>query len=176
MNWPALFELIGKAISACAAAAGAWWALDKWRRRDEHFPRIYFEVSINFLGEHESQTVVELVAVLANNGVVPLRIHELGFEVLGLKSTDPLVRGGPDIREQIRFPHLVEKGRFVPEDWGYTFIYPGVKTEYNFVSSIPPGFRFLRIQGDFAYSRGRTHHAAKILEVPRYEKTQTAAV
>jgi hypothetical protein len=167
MDWSHLFELLGKAVSALAAAAGAWWAIEKWRKRDEHFPRVYFEVSVNFIGIMAEQFVVELAASLENKGVVPLKIHDFTFRLLGLKDTDPLARGGEEIRGQLRFPHLLEEGAFIPVDWEYSLVYPGVKTEYNFVASIPGDVTYVRMQGDFKYlPRGDTHHAAKVLKVP----------
>lgn len=167
MDWSALFEVLGRAVTAFAAVAGAWWAVEKWRARDEHFPRIYFEVSVNFLGYKDEQMVVELIATLENKGVVPLRVRNFAFRLRGLKKTDPLTRGGKEIRGQLQFPHVLEDGAFFPPDWGYSFVYPGVKTEYNYVASIPEDVSYVRIQGDFEYfGTGETHHAAKVLKVP----------
>lgn len=167
MDWSQLFELLGKAVTAGAAVVGAWWALEKWHRRDEHFPRVYFEVSINFLGGNDEYVLVELIATLENKGVVPLKIRNFSFKLLGLRAADSWLRGGEEIRGQLRFPHILEKGAFVPADWAYTFVYPGVKTEYNYVAAIPSDVSYVRIQGDFEYlSSGASHHAAKVLKVP----------
>ena len=46
-------------------------------------------------------------------------------------------------------------------------MYPGVKTEHNFVVSIPADVEYVRMQGDFEYLSGdASHHAAKVLKVP----------
>jgi hypothetical protein len=167
MDWSHLFELLGKIVSILAAIAGGWWAVEKWRKRDEHFPRVYFEVDVNFLGSKDGQLVVELLAMLENRGVVPLKIKNFTFKLRGLKDSDDLVRGGTEIRRQLRFPHLLEEGTFVPPDWAYSFVYPGIKTEYNYVASISAEIAFVRMQGDFEYLRTEeTHHAAKVLKVP----------
>jgi hypothetical protein len=167
MEWSPAFEFIGKFVSIVAAIVGAWWAIEKWRKRDEHFPRIYFEVSVNFLGTQNDKFVTELVAILENKGVVPLKIKEFSFRLLGLKVTDALEKGGNEVRHQLLFRHVIEEGIFIPKDWNYSFIYPGVKTEYNFVTIVSSEFSFIRIQGDFMYvDTGRTHHAARILKVP----------
>jgi hypothetical protein len=77
-----------------------------------------------------------------------------------------LARGGKEIRGQLRFPHVLEEGAFLPPDWEYSFVYPGVKTEYNYIASIPQDVSYVRMQGDFEYPRtGTTHHAAKVLKV-----------
>lgn len=168
MDSSLLFETLGKVVSALGAVVGAWWAFERWRKRDEHFPRVCFEVSVNFVGSKNGQIVVELISTLDNKGLVPLKIKNFTFKLLGLRASDPLVRGGDEIRQQLRFPHLLEESVFVPEDWEYSFVYPGVKTEYNFVTSIPPDVEYVRMQADFEYlPSGQTHHAAKVQKVPR---------
>jgi len=162
-----LFQSIGVLVSTLAALAGVWWGFEKWRRRDEHFPRVYFEVGVNFLGVKDSEIVVELIATIENKGVVPLKIRNFSFKLLGLSESDRLQKGSASIRGQINFPNLLEEGLFIGDNWNYTFIYPGVKTEYNYVAAIPSDLQFVRMQGDFEYlSPGRSHHAAKVLRVP----------
>lgn len=168
MSLEDIFTLTGQVTAVLVPLVAGWWAFEKWRKRDEHFPRISFEVSVNFVGHKDGHLVCELVAVLENKGVVPLRIRDFTFVLRGLKKSDALLRGGPDIRHQTIFPHKIDEGRFVPEDWQYSFIYPDVKTEYNFVNTIPDDTMFVRLQGDFAYQiGGGTHRAAKVLKVPK---------
>jgi hypothetical protein len=170
MDGTELFSFIGKFSSTTLALAGAWWAFEKWRQRDELFPRVAFEVSVNFLGAKNGQIVCELVATLENKGVVPLKIRDFTFVLRGLSENDPIRRGDEEIRHQVNFPIKLEEGRFVPEAWEYSFVYPGVKTEYNFIAAIPQHIAFVRMQGDFAYpAEGETHHAAKLLKVPDFK-------
>ena len=110
MDWSNFFEIVGKAVSIIAAVAGGWWAVQKWRKRDEHFPRIYLEVTANFLDRWNGEIVVELVSTLENKGVVPLKISDFTFKLLGLKQSDNLVRGTSAIRGQLNFPHAREPG------------------------------------------------------------------
>ena len=167
MEWSPLVEFISRTVTVLLAIVGAWWAVEKWRKRDEHFPRVYFEVSVNFLGRQDGQVLVELVATLENKGLVPLEIDNLTFTLRGLKATDALTPGGPEIRGQIQFPRLLQEGTFFSSRWDATFVHPGVKTDYNFVASIPDDVTHVRMQGDFEYSvSGKSHHAAKVLKVP----------
>ncbi|MEK6410596.1 MAG: hypothetical protein AABN34_27030 [Acidobacteriota bacterium] len=179
MNAPevsALFEFIGKGVTVVGAIAAGWWAFEKWRKRDEHFPRMFFEVTANFLGMQNGQLVVEVIAVLENKGVVPLKIKSFGFKLRGLRASSPLELGDQSIRGQLLFPDVLAEGTFVPASWAYSFIYPGVKTEYNFVTAIPADASFVRVQGDFEYiPSGRSHHAAKILKVPNVGVQPTPA-
>jgi len=167
MDMSSLFEGVGKLTSVAAALAGVWWGFEKWRRRDEHFPRVYFEVGVNFIGRKEQQFIVELVATLENKGVVPLKIKPFTFKLLGLMKSDAISRGGAAIRGQLLFRHMLAEGAFVPPEWDYSFIYPGVRTEYNFVTSIPFEVEYVRMQGDFTYLPSHeTHHAARVSKVP----------
>lgn len=162
-----MFELIGQMATAAAAFAAAWWGFERWRRRDEH-PRIELEVSANFLGTHHGRELVEIVATVENKGVVPLRYKNFGFKLLGLHSDDSLTRGGATVRGQVVFGSEVARGSFIPDHWEYSFIYPGVKTEYNYITDLPEGMEFVRVQADLEYMRnGESHHAAKALRVPR---------
>jgi hypothetical protein len=93
----------------------------------------------------------EVLAELENKGVVPLKINDLKFKVRGLYEDDEITKGDNAIRGQIKIPHLLLVGSWLPEHWNYTFICPGVKTEYNYVAALPLGVSFVRIEGSFTY-------------------------
>jgi hypothetical protein len=162
-------SLLGSISSLLIAAAGGIWALYKWRRSDELFPRIYFEVSCNFLGPHQTETVTEVIATIENRGLVPLRLYEFSFGMHGLKRSDDVDLSDIKIRNQLKFPHFLRDGTFISKKMEYTFVYPGIKTEYNFVTSVPEEYSFIRVHADFVYDAEKelTHHAAKIFSVPR---------
>ena len=72
---------------------------------------------------------------------------------------------------------LLKEGSWVPEDWNYTFIYPGVKTEYNYITAVSADVTFIRVEGSFSYERlGSSHHAAKLLKVPNTFEVPTIEV
>src|SRR5712664_2517816 len=98
MDWSHIFELIGKVATGGAALIGAWWALIRWKRQDELFPRINFEVSANFLGFQGDKIISELVAVLENKSQVPLKIRNFSFKLRGLGVSDALEKGPDAIR------------------------------------------------------------------------------
>lgn len=171
-----VFEFVGKGATLAATVAAGWWAVVGWRRRNELFPRVYFEISAKFVGWHQGKAVTEIVAVLENKGVVPLRIKRFGFKVRALMRADAPVMGDEKIRKQLLFPHVVAEGLFVPESWDHSFVYPGVRTEYNYVTAIPEEAAYLRVQGDFEYLEhaGQSHHAAKVLRVPEMPVSELA--
>lgn len=159
--------MVGKGVSMAAAVAGGWWAVEKWRKRDEHFPRIDFEVTANFIGVQDGSIITEVVAILENKGLVPLKIKTFRCKIQGLKGGEGLQRGGEEIRGQLLFTQELALGALIPKHWEYTFVYPGVKTQYNYVTIIPESTAFIRVQADFEYMTNReSHHTAKILKVP----------
>jgi hypothetical protein len=162
---------IGKLIPTILLLGGAIWGVEKWRRRDEHFPRMVFEVDVNFIGRKGDQIVCELVAILENKGVVPIKLKDFTFLLRGLSEKDDLCLGGKKIRNQLNFHRTLCEGTFIPDDWSWTFVYPGVRTEYNFVTMIPADTMFVRMQGDFIYAKGinNTHHAARVLSVNGFD-------
>ncbi len=157
----------GQIATALIAIGAAIWAFRKWWLRDEDFPRIAFEVNVNFVGRKDESLVCELVACLDNKGVVPIKFRDMTFVLRGIAESDKLEIGDDSIRNQLNFERVLCRGSFIPKRWKYSFIYPGVATEYNFVIAIPADIAFVRMQGDFVYERGgETHHAAKVLAVP----------
>src|SRR5688500_2881478 len=136
MLWSEAFEWIGKVATGIAALAGGYWAVVKWLRQDELFPRVDFEVSANFVGLQGEHVVTELVAVLDNKGQVPLKIRNFTFILRGLSRSASVEKGSSEIRGQLLFPVVLGEGEFVPKSWEYSFVYPGVRTEYNYVTAI----------------------------------------
>lgn len=162
-----IIDISSKIIAFAALIIGAWWGIVKYLKREEHFPRVGFEVSANFIGNQDGKVLIEVLAQLENKGVVPLKINDLKFKVRCLYENDEIERGDDSIRGQIKIPHLLLEGAWVPEHWNYTFIYPGVKTEYNYIAALPLNVSFVRVEGSFSYDRkGNSHHAAKLQKMP----------
>ena len=159
---------VGTFATGVVSTATTLWALRRWWKMDELFPRISFEVSVNFLGKKDDQIVCELLGKLENKGETPFKFREFTFTLRGLDRTDKFDKGGDDIRGPHRIPRLLVESAFVPKDWEYSFIYPGIATEYNFVTAIPDTIEYVRMQADFVYldRADESHHAAKVLKVP----------
>ena len=52
------------------------------------------------------KVVTEIVAILENKGILPLKIKHFGFKVLTLKDDDASALGDEKIRKQLLFPTL----------------------------------------------------------------------
>ncbi|BDX06507.1 hypothetical protein [Planctobacterium marinum] len=157
-----------KSLSALVAVLGGLWAVYKFYKRDEHFPRVQFDVDINFIGEKSEQHIIEVVAYLENKGVVPIKLTELEFSLRGLKHDDKLIEGDKSINRQLKLPHKVKDARWLSDTWNHTFVYPGVRTRYTHVTSIGGEYGFLLVRGLFIYESDEDFHtSAKLVEVPK---------
>src|SRR5688572_10913635 len=125
-NMEVFIDIASKIISFGVLLVGIGWGLAKFLRRDEHFPHIFFEVSANFVGVQDNQNLFEVLALLENKGVVPIKIKELKFKVRGLFQQDQIKKGDASIRGQIRIPRLLVEGSWIPEQWDSSFVYPAV--------------------------------------------------
>ncbi|WP_286262019.1 hypothetical protein [Thalassotalea atypica] len=161
------FELLGKLVSVIAAVFGFIWAFEKWWKRDEHFPRVNFDIAANIIDEKDDLIIVDVISTLENKGYVPLKIQNFDCEIRAIKSGDNLELGGEAIRNQLNFCHEVANGCFFPKEWKYSFIYPSVKTDYNFITVVPSSCEYLLVKGRFNYYKStRGHHAGVVLKIP----------
>ena len=156
-----------KSLSALLAVLGGLWAIYKFYIRDEHFPRIQFDVEINFIGKEKDQHIIEIIAYLENKGVVPIKLTELEFSLRGLKHGEELVEGNENINKQLFLPHKVKEAPWLSDTWNYTFVYPSVRTRYTHVAMVSDVYSFLLVRGLFIYESDEDFHtSAKLVQVP----------
>jgi len=125
-------------------------------------------VDVRFAGVHQSMMVTEVVAIIENKGVVPLRLSDFSCKVRSLDREDAIDETSSKIRKQVKFPHTLREASLVTKDMLHTFVYPGVRTEYSYILAIPPRVSFVRVQADFVYDKEKelSHHAARAFRVP----------
>lgn len=173
MELDEFFKYMGVAVTGIGSISGSIWAFRKWWVRDEHFPRVAFDLKVNFIDEVDSQHIVEVIAILENKGVVPLRICNFTCDIRGIKEGEKLQMGGEAIRNQLNFNVPLRSGWFIPTGWKYSFVYPSVKTDYNFVTTVASDTRYALVKCTFEYYRhlkifgnNRSHHATVVLKIP----------
>ena len=143
-----------------AIAAGGWWTYIRFVREREAVPRIQFTVAVRVIGQQASSWIVELLALVDNKGKVRHTIREFRFDLRYLNEGDQIAAGGPKIGEQVNVFRKAQEGSWMPPDWGYTFIEPGVNTRYSFISSLPSTATFALLHGRFAYEGSDDFHTA----------------
>lgn len=156
-------------IKLVVLVAGAVWAVCKWRRREEHFPRIALDVQARFIEADPGRPwVLEIVATIENKGLVPIKIKDFGFSLRVLRKADKWIWNTKARRGQLDFGDESLAEKFVTASMGYTFVSPSVRTEYTYVTALEPDVELIRINADFLYpTRGETHHAARVFAVPK---------
>ena len=168
MNTSAFFESLGKIVSVIAGLGGGYWTFLKWFKRDEHFPRIDFNMNIEVLGQKKVHTVLNIIATLENRGVVPLKIKNFVCKLRGIDRAESLELGGDEIRNQLNFKTKLGGGSYLPIKWPYAFVYPGVKTAFSYVTIVPRTTEFVLALAEFEYlANGETHHAGKVMKMPK---------
>lgn len=161
-----LIDFIESLAAVIILIAGAAWSYTKWKVRREHAPRLEFAVTVNFVGKHGDQWVVELIALLKNKGHVQHKIRDFSFDLRYLTDSDPITYGDDKINHQLYLPHEGKSGAWIPASWGWTFIEPGLKARYSHVTTIPAAAKFVLLHGRFDYPRDDFHTADRLLAVP----------
>jgi hypothetical protein len=161
-------QTVNAAAAFIALCIGGTWAYIKIRKRREHFPRVEFTVDVSFAGLQKGQWVIEVLAFVDNKGLVRHLIREFAFDLRYISHDDALEEGGESIGHQIRIPHLVKKGTWVPETWAASFIEPGLATRYSYIAAIPRDASFVLLHGKFSYEGGKYFHTAdRLIKVPK---------
>lgn len=148
-----------------------------WQREDrrrleqrEHAERIDFTVEVRFVSVQGEDWLVEVAAMLDNRGLVRHTTSELTFELRCIYPEDELSIGGADINGQIRIPHVLATGSWLPSTWAATLIEPGLTTRYSYVTRVPRRATAVLLHGAFRYAPAgeKGHHTAESLQaVPR---------
>ncbi len=161
-----IIEYIKVGSSLIAILAGIY-AFYKYFKRDELFPRVQFDVDVNFIGFQNDEIIIEIVAVLENRGVVPIKLNDLEFSLRSIKNGEELNFGDDKINGQLLFGTKIKSSSWIGKHWNYTFVYPGVKTRYTHVSKISRETKFLLLRGIFLYKNDDDFHtSAKCFKVP----------
>jgi hypothetical protein len=146
-----------------AVVIGGLWAYIKILRRREHRPRIDFSVDVAFVGEQGNQWLVDVQAFVNNEGLVRHVFRTFSFDLRCLYAGDELVEGGQQIGHQTVIPHVLKEGSWLPGDWAATFIEPGLRTRYSFVTSVPSRASFVLLHGLLVYGDSHVAHTAESL-------------
>jgi hypothetical protein len=159
-------ELIESLMKSLAIVGGGLWAYRRYFRQREGLAHIEFTVATTFVGRQNDHWLVELGACVENKGQALQKIQDFTFDLRTLDTGDAVVDGPERINHQVNFPNRVRKGSWLPADWGWTFIEPGVRTKYSYLASVPLSARFVLLHGRFGYGDAkREFHTAEAVAV-----------
>jgi hypothetical protein len=163
-----LASVVESWATAVGVVAGGIWVLFKFGIGRESFPRIRFDVDVNFIGLHGDNWIVEILGVMENKGLVPHGINDLTFNLRSLSRSDALTTGDDAIGGQVEFPNVVARGSWIPTQSGAPMeIHPGVTLRYNHVNRVPVSAGFVLVHGVLDYGKGGLQHRAdRVVKVP----------
>ena len=122
---------------------------------------------MEFVGKQGDFWIVELIGTLENKGKVQHKIGQFNFDLSAITEDDRI-----EVSEkwggQVDFAHKVLEGSFLPHEFGFFFIDPGVKAKYSYIARVPTNSTFLIFHCWFSYrdERGYSHTAERTVKVP----------
>jgi hypothetical protein len=164
---PTAFESIAAGIESLVTAAaiivGGGWALWRFVLQGENVARLEIELGMRVIGEQAGSLLTELEVVVENKGKVRHWIKDFYFNLYCLGPSDALTQGDKRINEQVLFSRQLQRKRFwIPENWIKSFIEPGVRQRYTYITAIPRDASSVLLYSEFRYSdQTRGFHTAQ---------------
>jgi len=168
-------QAVQSVATVIAIIFGGIWAYFRFIRQREHSLKVEFTIDAEFIGFQDKKWLVEIIANVENKGAVLHKISDFYFLLRYVKTADELDDGEENINFQTNIEHFRKKGYFIPQNWEYSFIEPGIKNEYKYVTTLPIEATFVLIHGKFKYQSDEHefHTAIKLKKVPSLEKSNT---
>lgn len=137
----------------------------RYGARESDRAHIESSAEISFIGQQDGFWIVELKAILKNNGTAQHKVHKFWFELNAISADDPI-----DVSKkwggQVNFGNEVAKGSFIPRGYSYCVIGPSVTASYSYVARVPQWASFLILHCWFDYDPGFSHWLEKTVQVP----------
>jgi hypothetical protein len=154
---------ISSIATTLALIVGGIWTYRRFVRTREAYPKIEFTVDLAFVRKQGGFWVVEAIANMENKGLVRHSIRKFTFDLRYMLPSDAVEVSAPFLAV---VPHKASEGSWLPPDWNFTFIEPGLRTRYSCVARIPEQATMALIHGKFYYSDKLFHTADKLFAVP----------
>jgi hypothetical protein len=149
-----------------ALAVGAYWTYGRFVRNREDHPLIQFWLEIRVIGTIEKNWIIELLAYVENKGKVQHQLNDLAFDLNGLLEDD-ILNSSEEFGGQSYFPHELRRGSWLPHNFQYFFVEPGIQAKYSYITHVPINSRFLMLHGWFQYpNSSNAHSAEKTIALP----------
>lgn len=148
-----IFEAIESVVTVFAIAIGGIWAYIRFSRTREDHPKIQMDLDLEFIGIEGNRIIIECQATIENKGIVRHEISEFTFDLLHFSPNDEYRRGGEKVNNQVFFQKEQENRNksWIPGDWYYSFVDPGVKQKYTYLADVPADCKYLLIHSKFKY-------------------------
>lgn len=170
--WPALLGILGVLLGSLLGHLFATrsqqlqWRYEERRRREqrEHVARVDFQVEVLFVALHCEEWIVELMAQVANKGQVRHEVEALEFELRALLDSDGTLAPEESIGNQVKIPHVLVSGSWIPATWSAAIFEPGIPNTYSFVTAVPQHAVVVLLHGHARYTTDEiVRHSAEVL-------------
>ncbi|MEL1243178.1 hypothetical protein AAEO56_02795 [Flavobacterium sp. DGU11] len=177
MNLKDYADTIESILTSLAILIGGSWTFWKFILQREKYPKIQFDIDINFISFQDEKLLFEIILIIENVGLVRHEISSENFtlRIRYLRKSDKIEQGTPEYNYQTNFHHLHEvipkseiQRKIIPESWKNTFIDPGVSQKYSYITSLPDDTICLLVKSKFNYSHRNLdfHGAQKLFKAP----------
>jgi hypothetical protein len=175
-EWKNLAAAVQSMATITSFIVGGIWVYRRYIRQQERYPNIEFSADVHFIGVQDGFWVTELIATIENKGKAQHRMEEFGFDLNGIE------RGRPILLEQrwgnqVDFPVSIATGSFLPTQYKFFFIDPGVTAKYSYLCRVPVTSTFVILHCWFRYGDKRklSHTAERTVAVPPETAAPTLA-
>lgn len=166
-DWKNVMAAVGSLATVVSLIVGAWWTVRRFFLQQLHRPNIEFAAAINVIAKHNGAWLVELLAVIENKGKVQHRMKNLEFDLNGLTAADQL-QGDERWGGQVNFSRPIARGSFLPAQYAFFFIDPGIKAKYSYLARVDANIQILNLHSWFKYEDTRKFgHTAEVTVVLR---------
>ena len=171
-NLAAAFQSVATVASFIV---GGIWVYSRYIHQQERYPNIEFSADVQFIGKQDDYWIVELIATVENKGKAQHRMEEFLFDLNAIEKNGE-VQTSEKWGNQVDFPVSVAQGSFLPKQYKFFFIDPGVKAKYSYLSRVPTSASFVVLHSWFKYGDNRkfSHTAERTVVVPQ-ESVVTSA-
>jgi hypothetical protein len=165
-------EFIKNFIEILAILIGGGWAFWRFILQREAHSKIQFNLDLRVLGIQKDKYIVEIIAIVENKGLVRHYINDFRFDLLYLSKEHKVIEGDRKINRQVQFIKLINKRYWIPPDWYYSFIDPGITQNYTYVTHLPIESRYALIYALFKYPDKKSgfHTAQKVFKIELSEE------
>lgn len=138
-NWGEMMLSIVQVVAVLVAGIWSLYCFKLYRRR---FPSIEIENGIQYIGENDTEYLLELYCVVSNKGRTRKWLLPFGFQLLYLSKDDTFK--GKTINEEVEFNYFrFEKAHFYQRKWwvdpqqSIPFVDRKSKKRFQFLVAVP---------------------------------------
>ena len=127
---------------------------------------IELEIDYQFFGPREDSIPCELLDTNYQSRTRSSSVSKYSTAPRGIKEELFQYWGGREPRAY--FPHKIFQAEFVPTDWDFIYVEPGVAHQITFPTIVSADFSNILAQVEFAYDKDKywPHNTEKVFVVP----------